>query len=50
MTDYIALVTRFAAAGAIGELDAIDSFWTSDVASGLAETSFIDWGEVFGGR
>jgi adenylate cyclase len=35
MTDYIALVTRFAAASVIGELDAIYSFWTSDIVSGF---------------
>jgi adenylate cyclase len=37
MTDYIAIVTRFAATGAIGEMDAIYSVWTSDVASGFSE-------------
>jgi adenylate cyclase len=37
MTDYVALVTRFAATGAIGEMDAIYSVWTSDVASGFSD-------------
>jgi adenylate cyclase len=37
MTDYLALVTRFAATGTIGELDAIYSVWTADVASGFSE-------------
>jgi adenylate cyclase len=37
MTDYVALVTRFAATGAIGEMDAIYSVWTSDVAVGFSE-------------
>jgi adenylate cyclase len=37
MTDYVALVTRFAATGAIGEMDAIYSVWTSDVAAGFSE-------------
>jgi len=41
MTDYVALVTRFAGAGAIGEMDAIYSFWTSDVASGFAENHIV---------
>ena len=37
MTDYIAVVTRFAATGAIGEMDAIYSVWTSDLADGFSE-------------
>jgi adenylate cyclase len=37
MTDYLALVTRFAATGAIGEMDAIYSIWTSDVPAGFGE-------------
>jgi adenylate cyclase len=37
MTDYLALVTRFAATGAIGEMDAIYSVWTSDVSGGFSE-------------
>jgi adenylate cyclase len=37
MTDYVALVTRFAATGAIGEMDAVYSIWTSDVAVGFSE-------------
>jgi len=37
MTDYVALVTRFAATGAIGEMDAIYSIWTSDDADGFSE-------------
>jgi len=37
MTDFVAQVTRFAATGAIGEMDAIYSMWTSDVASGFSE-------------
>ena len=36
MTDYVALVTRFAATGAIGEMDAIYSVWTSDAADGFS--------------
>jgi len=41
MTDCVALVTRFAATGAIGGMDAIYSFWTSDVASGFAENDIV---------
>jgi adenylate cyclase len=41
MTDYVALVTRFAATGTIGEMDAIYSMWISDVASGFAEDHII---------
>jgi adenylate cyclase len=37
MTDYVAVVTRFAATGAIGEMDAIYSVWTSDLADGFSE-------------
>jgi adenylate cyclase len=37
MTDFIALVTRFAPAGVIGEMDAIYSYWTTDVVPGFEE-------------
>jgi hypothetical protein len=37
MTDYVALVTRFAATSVVGEMDAIYSFWTSDVADGFSD-------------
>lgn len=37
MTDLVALVTYFAPTGAIGEKDAIYSYWTSDVVSGFDE-------------
>jgi adenylate cyclase len=37
VTDYVALVTRFAPTGVIGEMDAIYSIWTSDVVSGFEE-------------
>jgi adenylate cyclase len=36
MTDDLALVTRFAATGAIGEMDAIYSVWNADVAGGFS--------------
>jgi adenylate cyclase len=35
MTDFIALVTRFAPTGVIGEMDAIYSIWTTDIVSGF---------------
>ena len=35
MTDYLALVTRFAAGGIIGEMDAVYSFWTSASQAGF---------------
>jgi adenylate cyclase len=41
MTDYIALVTRFAATGVIGEMDAIYSFWTSDVVCGFDQNDIV---------
>ena len=34
-TDYIALITRFATEGAIGEFDCILSSWSTDAAGGL---------------
>jgi len=41
MTDYVGLVTRFAATGVVGEMDAIYSFWTSDVADGFSENQVL---------
>jgi adenylate cyclase len=41
MTDYVALVTRLGATGAIGEMDAIYSTWTSDVAAGFGENHIV---------
>jgi adenylate cyclase len=41
MTDLILLVTPFAPTGAIGEMDAIYSIWTSDVTSGFAENHIV---------
>jgi adenylate cyclase len=37
MTDFVALVTRFAATSVIGEMDAIYSVWTTDVVPGFDE-------------
>ena len=35
VTDYMAVMNRFAAAGIIGEMDCIYSSWSSDAASGF---------------
>lgn len=37
MTDYLALVNRFAAEGIIGELDCIHSSWATDAPDGFTE-------------
>ena len=37
MTDYLALVHRFAAEGVIGEMDCVYSSWTTDAAGGFGE-------------
>jgi len=37
MSDLVALVTRFAGSGAIGEMDALYSFWATDRAQGFAD-------------
>ncbi|MBQ0821840.1 adenylate/guanylate cyclase domain-containing protein [Microvirga sp. HBU67558] len=36
-TDYLALIHRFAAEGAIGEMDSFYSSWTTDVPSGFSD-------------
>jgi adenylate cyclase len=41
MTDYVALVTRFAATGVIGDMDAIYSIWTSNFAAGFGENDIV---------
>jgi adenylate cyclase len=41
MTDYVALVTRFAATGSIGDMDAIYSYWTSDSVAGFGENDIV---------
>jgi adenylate cyclase len=38
MTDSVALVTRFAPSGVIGEMDAIYSYWISDAVSGFDDS------------
>jgi len=37
MSDVVAMVTRFAAAGAIGEMDALYSYWATDRPEGFDE-------------
>jgi adenylate cyclase len=37
MTDYIAIITRFAAEGVIGELDAVYSAWATSATDGFSE-------------
>jgi adenylate cyclase len=39
MTDYLALVQRFAAEGVIGEMDCVYSSWATDWAAGFDENS-----------
>ena len=39
MTDYLALVHRFAAEGVIGEMDCVYSHWATDAAQGFDETA-----------
>jgi adenylate cyclase len=41
MTDYLALVHRFAAEGVIGEMDCIYSSWTSDAPDGFEDSAVL---------
>jgi adenylate cyclase len=41
MTDFIGMVTRFAPAGVIGEMEAIYSLWTSDVVPGFDQNHIV---------
>jgi adenylate cyclase len=41
MTDYLALVHRFAAEGVIGEMDCVYSAWLSDAAQGFNEDAVM---------
>ena len=36
-TDYLAMIHRFATGGAIGEMDCVYSYWTSDAAEGFSD-------------
>ena len=41
MTDYLALVHRFAAEGVIGEMDCVYSAWSTDAVQGFADAAVI---------
>ena len=40
MTDYVAIITRFAPEGVIGEMDGVYSSWATDVPAGFSVPSF----------
>lgn len=42
MTDYLALINRFAADGVIGDMDCVYSYWISDSPSGFSQTEIVD--------
>lgn len=42
MTDYVALVQRFAAAGSIGEMDCVYASWASNSRDGFRESDVTD--------
>jgi adenylate cyclase len=42
MTDYLAIMNRFAAEGVIGELDCIFTAWTTDKPEGFSESDVAD--------
>lgn len=42
MTDYLALIKRFAADGVIGDMDCVYSYWLTDRANGFPDTAVID--------
>jgi adenylate cyclase len=41
MTDYLALIHRFAAEGVIGEMDCVYSAWSTDAANGFDEDAVL---------
>jgi adenylate cyclase len=41
MTDYLALIHRFAAEGVIGEMDCVYSSWATDAANGFADADVL---------
>jgi adenylate cyclase len=41
MTDYLALIHRFAAEGVIGEMDCVYSSWATDAADGFGERAVV---------
>jgi adenylate cyclase len=42
MTDYLALINRFAADGIIGDMDCVYSYWLSDRPNGFSGTDIVD--------
>jgi len=42
MTDYVAIMNRFAAEGVIGEADCIFSAWTTDKPEGFSDADLVD--------
>ena len=42
MTDYVAMVNRFAAEGIIGEMDCVYSAWATDVSQGFCDDDIAD--------
>jgi adenylate cyclase len=46
MTDYIAIITRFAAEGAIGEMDAVYSSWATTAPEGFNDGQIATLGHI----
>jgi adenylate cyclase len=46
MTDYLALINRFAADGVIGDMDCVYSYWVTASPNGFADTDIIDMKRV----
>jgi adenylate cyclase len=42
MTDYLALINRFAADGIIGDMDCVYSYWIAGGANGFADADIVD--------
>ena len=41
LTEYVAVITRFAAEGVIGEMDALYSSWGTEVATGFNDEQIV---------
>jgi adenylate cyclase len=46
MTDYLALINRFAADGIIGEMDCVYSYWSAGGPNGFVDTDIVDMKRV----
>ena len=46
MTDYVAMVNRFAAEGIVGNMDCVYSSWTTDAAAGFCDADVADIGRL----